>query len=143
MESLVRVKVGENVYPLQKMNPMEGMEYGMKVLAAVSPSFAGIYEAVKDGGEYEKVFFELSKTLQQSDFTPLLKTAYGQCFTPQNESLADEVIFNRWFRDNPGDMFHLGALAVWELAKDFFPSQLVTMLSGLSSKMKESSPGIQ
>lgn len=134
--SIARIKIGDNIYTLQKMNPMDGMEYGTQVLSAISPAFGGLYEAVKDNGDYGKVFAEISKAIKGNDFSALLKTAYKQCFTPENESLADEVAFNRWFRKFPGDMYQLGVQAVYELVKDFFPNQLATIASAVQSKLK-------
>ena len=135
MSELIKIKIEDRVYTAQRFNPLEGMEYGAKILALVSPALGGIMEATKDGGDPAKVGAELGRSLKDPDLAPLLKKALGQCFTPENESLADEVTFNKWFMRHPGDMFSLGAQAAWQLVKDFFPSQLAGAASGLPTKL--------
>ena len=139
MAEFVRIKIGENVYTCNKLNPMDALEFGMRALAVLSPAVSGIIEAHKEGGDPLKVFNDISKALKDKDATPLLKEAIAQCFTPQNQDLGDVVEFNRWFSEHPGEMFHLGALALYHLVKDFFPSQLATIASDYQIKLQNQS----
>lgn len=133
--SLIRIKIEDRVYSVQKFNPMEGMEYGTKILALISPALGGVMEAVKESGDATKVGLEFARALKDPEMAPMLKQALGQCFTPENESLADEVTFNRHFSKVPGDLFQLGVQAAYALVKDFFPSQLVTIASAWQEKL--------
>lgn len=135
MNGLIRIKIEDRVYAVHRFNPMDGMEFGTKLLAIISPSFGGIIEITKEGGDPAKVGVELAKAMKDPDLTPMLKQALGQCFTPENESLADEATFNAYFSQHPGDMFQLGVQAAYALVKDFFPSQLATLASDLQTKL--------
>ena len=57
----------------------------------------------------------------------LVEEAHRRCYTPQNEALRDEVVFNRWFMEHPDQLYGAGLLAVWHLVKDFFPKTLATL----------------
>lgn len=129
MTALTRIKIEERAYSLTKFAPMDGMEYGTKVMAVVSPALGGLYEATKDGGNAIKMASDFAAVFKDPTLTPLLRQAIGQCFTPKNESLADEYVFNTWFSQHPGDLFQLGVQSAWALVKDFLPSSLVTMAS--------------
>lgn len=135
MSGLIRIKIDERVYAVQHFNPMEGMEFGTKLLSIISPALGGIIEATKEGGDPAKVGVEISKALKDPDLTPMLKQALGQCFTPENESLSDEAVFNTYFSKHPGDMFQLGGQAAYMLVKDFFPSQLASIASDWQTKL--------
>ena len=128
MRELTRIKIEDRVYSVMRFNPMDGMEFGTKLLSVIAPSMGGIVEATKEGGDPGKVGAQLAYALKDPSLTPLLRQAFKQCFTPQNESLEDEAVFNKWFAQHPGDMFSLGAQAMWVLVKDFLPSQLTTIV---------------
>lgn len=140
MSALVKVLIEDRVYNVQKFNPLEGMEFGTQILAIVSPALGGIMEATKDGGDPAKVGTELARSLKDPSLAPLLKRALGQCFTPENESLADEYVFNKYFAAVPQDLFVLGVQAVWVLVKDFFPSQLATLASAWQQQLNPVQP---
>lgn len=135
MDGIYRIKIDERVYAVQPFNPVDGMEFGTKLLGIISPALAGAFELVKDDGEMSRVGLELGKALKDPGLTPLLRQAYKQCFTPDNQSLADEAVFNQWFLKYPQDMFELGVRAAYALVKSFFPSRLATIASGLESKL--------
>lgn len=135
MNSLIRIKIEERVYSIQRFNPMEGMEFGTKLLSVISPAFGGIIESTKDGGDPAKVGVEIARALKDPELAPMLRRAIGQCWTPENESLADEAVFNMHFSKYPSDMFNLGVQATYSLVKDFFPSQLATVASGWQTKL--------
>lgn len=132
------VEVGGSRYSVQKMNPMDALDFGVRVMTVVSPALGGIMEAVKEGGSAERdlpaFFSSLQSALSGGNAAAILKEALRRCFTPQNEGLADDVVFDKWFREHPGDMFPLAARAVWELVKDFLPPTLITRAAGISSK---------
>lgn len=133
-ERLVKITVDGRTYSVEKFNPLEGMEFGMNVLAIISPALGGIVEMGKDGGDAAKVGAELTKAISNPAFTPLLKKVFAQCFTPTNERLADELVFNKHFIAYPSDMFQLGLRATWVLVKDFLPPSIVSTASAFASK---------
>ncbi len=137
-----KIAIEERVYTLTPFNPMEGMEFGTAVLGIVAPALGGIIESVKEAGDPDKVGAALAASLKDKEIPNLMKRAIGQCFTPQNENLADAATFNKWFIEYPGDMFHLGVKAIWELTKDFFPKPLVTAASGSIAKLAKA-PGME
>lgn len=137
-----RIKIGDCVYICNRMNPLEAMEYGVKVLGLISPALSGVMEATKEGGEAEKVFSELSKSLKDKDAIPLLRQAIGQCFTPDNQSLADELTFNRWFLEHPDHLFHLGAMAVYYLVRPFIPVPLLTTAGAFQAPWMKAAQGV-
>ena len=133
MSDLLRIKIEERVYSVQKFNPMDGMEYGVKLAAMVAPALGGLMAAEeskkKGDADYGKLGADFARSIKDPDLMPMFKKAFGQCWTPENESLGDEAVFNKWFQQHPGDMFELGGRAAFLLSRDFFPSQLGTMLS--------------
>lgn len=143
MSDLIRIKIEDRVYTIQPFNPLDGMEYGAKLLGLLAPALGGVIELTKEGGDPLKVGGELATVLKNPEVTPLLKQALGQCFTPENQSLADEAVFNAWFRKFPGDMFVLGGKAVWELVKDFLPKPLGITASGLQTSLSQALPSIK
>ena len=140
---MVRITIGDKVYTVNKLNPMDGLEFGMEVVGVVSPSMGGVLEATREGGDPSKVFVELGKALKDKSAAGILKKALAQCYTPESESLEDIVVFNRWFQAHPGDMFHLAVMATWNLVKDFLPSQLATMAGDWQTKFTISQPASQ
>ena len=140
---LQRLKINDNIYTLDPMNPLEGMEFGEKVLGAISPTFAAMYEAFKEEGDQGAMFNHLALALRAGGLTPILKEALNQCFTPENESLRDEAVFNKWFRRHPGDMYQLGVKATWELVKPFISPQLGTMLAGFQTRLNQLNPNTE
>ena len=130
MGELIRIKIEDRVYPCQRFNPMDGMEYGAKIAGLIAPVFTSLSgDNTKDG------IAALSTLSRDPLLTPMLKQALGQCFTPQNESLGNEAVFNSWFQKHPGDMFELGIKAVWALVEDFLPSPLAMTAKGLQEKL--------
>ena len=167
MNDLIKIKIEDRIYSAQRFNPIDGLTFGLKAAALITPAIGGLIAIFKDsvngealsatesteemkqaaiekaweklanGDDLEKIGVDLAKILKDPDLTPLMRQAFCQCFTPGNESLADEAVFSRHFIKFPGDMFVLGARAVWALAKDFFPSPLATIASGLPTKLQE------
>ena len=110
MTDLVEIEIEDRVYACQRFNSMDCVAYGTQWRPILYP----------EGGEMADV----ASTLKNPSLTAMLRQAIGQCFTPQNESLADEAVFNQWFTKYPGDMFILGLQATVALIHDFLPSVL-------------------
>lgn len=154
--NLDTITLGPHRYALEKLNPMDAFEWGPRALALFGPSLGKILESVNmdalTGLDFKsmsladvagKVQSLVASTmtscgeLKCAEVSAMLRDAVQRCYTPENESLADMAVFNRWFRDHPGDLFPLGALALVHLVKDFFPSQLVTGLIGFLKKAQQ------
>ena len=110
-------------YRFEALNPLEAMRFGNRVFKVFGPALLSLASAKKDGGEMagEGVLASLAPALSE------MEEALRRCYTPQNEALRDEVVFNRWFMEHPDQLYGAGLLAVWHLVKDFFPKTLATL----------------
>ena len=126
-----RLLINDRTYTIQPLNPMEAIAYGTKIAAVIAPALSSLTGGAGLKSGAEKLLLSLGAALKDNDVSSLLKTAYDQCYTPQNESMADEVVFNKHFLAFPEDAYELGVRAAYLLVKDFFPKQLSTTLSGL------------
>lgn len=131
MQEFTRIKIEDQVYICNRLNPLDALDFGMKVVSLVGPVLQGVIEATKEDGVAEKAILHIGKALKDKEVVPVLRQAIGQCFTSDNQALSDEVTFNKWFMQYPGHLFHLGALAVYHLARPFIPQQVATMLESL------------
>lgn len=123
------VKIGPHRYAVQKFHSMQAFDYGLKFIAAFGPKLPELFGAIKEGGDHFRIYSILADMLDCQRSSDLFKEAVGQCFTPENESLADLGIHNRWFNKHPQDMFELAVLALWALLKDFFSARTSTLLA--------------
>ena len=141
-------------YAVDLLNPMDAISWGNRALALFGPALGKIFGAVDfdklEGIDLEKMgLTELGGRIQglvatmlascgelkHGEVSGIMTEAIQRCYTPQNESLGDAVVFNRWFREHPGDLYPLGVMALVYLVKDFFPSQLVTVASKFQARM--------
>lgn len=137
------ITVGGNRYPIDKLNPLDAIDFGSRVAAVVMPTLGGLVGAV-DGLNGDpanmkldgKIFREAFIGYKSEETAALMKDALAQCYTPQNEPLNNQAVFNAWFQEHPGDLFQLGAMAVYELVKDFFPSHAATLMTAFQTKMR-------
>jgi hypothetical protein len=139
---LIRVKVGERVYTATPFNPIDGFEFGLELLGAISPAISGVLALANDANNktqlannLELIGAEFSKALMNSTLKPLLRKAFDQCFTPENKALSNDYEFNMWFQRFPGDMFELVGRVTWELVKDFLPVSLASTATTLINKL--------
>ena len=147
--------VGGKRYAVDLLNPIDAIAWGNRALALFGPSLGKIVNsiefdtiqgidlatmgAVEVMGKLQGlVAMALASCgeLKSGEVTELMTEAIKRCYTPQNEALSDMALFNRWFRENPGDLYPLGVMALVHLVKDFFPSQLVTAASGFQAKAR-------
>ena len=135
MDNFTKIKIDDRIYCVRKLSPMEAIDYGLKVATVISPALSGLVEITRESGDQSKALDGLSGALKGGEAGAILKEALRQCFTPENENLADEVTFNRWFQKYPGDMFVLASRAVWDLVKDFLPPMLITRAGEISSNL--------
>jgi len=137
MDDLVRIKIDDRIYTVQKFNPYDGMEFALKALSILSVSIGGIYELVKEKGNASKLGKEISEALKDKDMMPIIRQTMAQCFNNENESLADESIFNKHFRAYPQDLFELAGKAIYALIKDFLPRQITLTQADLQAYLKK------
>ncbi len=120
------------IYRFEALNPLEAVRFGNRVFKVFGPALLSLAAAKKDGAETagEGVLAALAPALSEVDddkVSLLIEEALRRCYTPQNEALRDEVVFNRWFMEHPDQLYGAGLLAVWHLVKDFFPKTLATL----------------
>lgn len=151
------VMLGKHKYAMDLLNPIEAIAWGNQALSLFGPSLGKIFESIdfksmedidldKQGlaGLANKLQAIIAKTLascgelKSDEVSKMMNEAIKRCYTPQNEPLGDEAVFNRWFREHPGDLYPLGCMALVHLVKVFFPKQLVTSASDFLSKMTPS-----
>ncbi len=120
------------MYRFETLNPLEAVRFGNRGVKVFGPALLSLAAAKKDDGEAagEGVLAALAPALSGFDddkVSLLIEEALRRCYTPQNEALRDEVVFNRWFMEHPDQLYGAGLLAVWHLVKDFFPKTLATL----------------
>ena len=149
------ISVGGKRYAIDLLNPIEAISWGNRALSLFGPSLGKIVNSIDFGkvqgidlnamglsdvfGKLQGLIaasFSSCGEIDSEKASSLMNEALQRCYTPQNESLGDVAVFNRWFRENPGDLYPLGVMALVYLVKDFFPSQLVTAASAFQEKMK-------
>lgn len=96
---------------------IEGRRYGINLLAPL--------EAL----EWTTRFMTIQGTKDSTVLNGMLKDALARCYTPENEELKNQVVFNSWFRKHPEDMLTLGMQAAHRLAQDFLPKAPDTMMT--------------
>ncbi|MBS6142254.1 MAG: hypothetical protein KH745_06615 [Bilophila sp.] len=120
------------IYRFEALNPLEAVRFGNRVFKVFGPALLSLAAAKKDGAETagEGVLAALAPALSEVDddkVSLLIEEALRRCYTPRNEALRDEVVFNRWFMEHPDQLYGAGLLAVWHLVKGFFPKTLATL----------------
>jgi hypothetical protein len=111
MSEVIKIKIEDRNYTCHRMNPIEGLDFGLKVAALIASE-------------------DMAAALLRPEAKEVIKTAIDQCYTPENQSLSDIATFNMHFIKYPGDLMLLGFKAVQGLASDFFPAQMITDLMG-------------
>lgn len=147
------ITVGGKRYALDLLNPIDAIAWGNRALALFGPSLGKIVNSI----EFDKLqgidlanmglmevagkvqtLISMALTscgeLKAAEVSAIMTEALQRCYTPQNESLGDTAVFNKWFKEHPGDLYPLGVMALVHLVKDFFPSQLVTAASSFRKK---------
>lgn len=145
--NLAFINVGERRYAIDTLNPLEAIDWGVRVAVLLGGPLGRLLggcdlERLKnlDPARPDPDSLGLLKDalasglagcagLNAPELTDLLTQALRRCYTPENEALRDEAVFNRWFREHPGDLYPLGVKAVQQLVADFFPKTLVTLAS--------------
>lgn len=124
---LGKFEVEDAVYKFRHLSPMEGLEFGSRVAKLIAPTLMGL----GNGAKVADIVKGLS-AVDSSEMTDLIKEALGHCYTPESEALDNEAVFNHWFGEHPDHLFTAGVLAVYNLAKPFFPNKLLTGLGANS-----------
>ncbi|WP_301386733.1 phage tail assembly chaperone, partial [uncultured Bilophila sp.] len=103
------------MYRFETLNPLEAVRFGNRVFKVFGPALLSLAAAKKDDGEAagEGVLAALAPALSGFDddkVSLLIEEALRRCYTPQNEALRDEVVFNRWFMEHPDQLYGAGLL---------------------------------
>ena len=122
--------VGADTYKYVELAPLEAMRFGIKVAKALGPAVAKIGEAAsgKDVASVTASIGPALATVDEETLDELLKTAISRVYTPVNECLGNQAVFNSWFKDRKDSLFTVSFMALFHLSKDFFPKALDTIL---------------
>ena len=150
------IDFGGHKYAVELLNPLEGITWGHRAMSLLSPALGSLLTSANlsalmeldvEGDDFTENLAAIQPLLGElfnaygklggDEVSALLTEALQRCYTPRNESLADMSVFNRWFQENPGDLFTLGIIALFHLVKGFFPKPLVTGMSGFPMMEKE------
>jgi len=138
--------VGDTVYKYNSLNPAEAIYFGARVVQAFGPSLAslgvGVVEEKSSNQSNEAILMAFQSALSSLNaklVTELINEALAKCYTPKNESLADEATFNLWFTEHKDHLFAVGPLALFYLTKDFFPKMPATLKARLQMLLAEAS----
>lgn len=128
--NLKSFSINGSTYRLKSMNPRDAIRFGARCIKAFGATLSALTE--ESGGKVqENVIKGLTAAISSIDdalITDLINESLSYCITPQNEELSDEAVFNQWFLAHPDHLFHAAAMAIFHLAKDFFPKTLATRL---------------
>lgn len=133
------ISVGEHRYAINLFNPLDGLEWGNRVLALLGPGAGTLIEQKacrdlqnqagrpdKGTAVFDAVISRLGIVLAGLDALHgkalglLQKEAIMRCCTPSNKPLNNPGVFYAWFRQHPGDLHQLGWVALYRLVRDFF-----------------------
>lgn len=121
-------KIGEHVYKFEALAPIEGLRFGTQCAKILGPTLTTVLDVVSRWNSEKMTIGDVVTsvspalgTVDEEKFEGLMKTAFSRVYTPMNENLGDEAAFNSWFQDHMPDMFPVGLVAIYHLAKDFFP----------------------
>lgn len=124
--------VGEHTYKYTELAPVDALRFGAVVTKAIGPALAVLGDAASSasGASNTKdiltAFGPALGLIDEEKLLELINTALQRVYTPQNECLGDEVVFNNWFQQHKTDLFQVGLLSLYHLTKDFFPRALAT-----------------
>lgn len=120
--------VGETVYKYDLLAPVEALRYGTQCAKVLGPALASVMDVVQQFGSDKATVGELVASaapalaaIDEDKVATLMQTAFKRVYTPANECLGDEAVFNDWFQARPHEMFPVGLLAIYHLSKAFFP----------------------
>jgi hypothetical protein len=110
--------VNGRTYKFDLLPPMEAIDFGSRVLKAAGGALISV---CGEGPTDYKGIAEALSTVEPAELSAIMKEALGRTYTPEQEPLRNEAVFNSWFNRNPQDLFTAGAMAVFEQVRDFFP----------------------
>lgn len=126
--------VGEDTYKYVELTPIEALRFGPRVAKVLGPILHPLISSLdKEGNvQVKHIMASIGSELEKIDEEEMLKLIMGaltHVFTPQNESLGNEAVFNSWFSVKKSDLFIVGFMAVFKLAQDFFPKVPDTIMT--------------
>ena len=151
------ITIGDRRYAIELLNPLEAIELGFRAISQFGPflgeciskgdmsELAAVIDGELDSASLHTLHNTLGpllrafNTLDSKTATDMFQEAIARCYTPGNDALRDDTIFNQWFQRFPRDMYLLGIKALHRLLRDFFMNPLATNASGLNVNAKESS----
>lgn len=107
-----KITINGNTYTAEPLNPHEAIGWANRLIPVVGPVLTDKSLDKWNGPEASR----------------LMQEAVARCWTPENEKLSEQAVFNRWFQKHPRDLIELGARAAFEVARDFLPEALHTAL---------------
>ena len=150
LDNLDYIKIQDRTYPIERLNAIECMEWGLQTMSIFGFMIESVMQSTDEKKpssfnleDFKNLEAEISsadmqktrniisrlllsmKDLQYREASKMLNQALGRCYTPENESLSDTVVYNRWFRQYPGDHLYLAIKALFALVAGFLTKPLV------------------
>jgi hypothetical protein len=140
-DKLKSFTVGSNKYFLEPMSADEALNFGVDVMAMITPLAGNIGNVSSE---------QLQGKAQDDKWLAILGAAAGGFNSARVKSVGftamnyvrspDSILLNtpetrdQWFQDHPEDLYLVMLKAIWSLASDFLPSGLRTFVLGLATK---------
>lgn len=118
-------KVNGRTYKFDILTPMDAISFGSRVLKAAGGALLSICGEASSVN-YKAIADALS-SVDPEELSSLMREALNRVYTPEQEPLKNEAVFNAWFNKYPEDLFVAGVMAVFEQVRDFFPFGLSTL----------------
>lgn len=133
--ALGKFSSGHYTYSYEILMPLDALAFGARVFKLAGGGIAALIAAKNQGTELDsgslfQTFAEALRSIDEDKLSQLMTESIQRCYTPENQALSDALVFQRWFRDHPEELYPVGVLAIYNLVKDFFPLSLVTTPSG-------------
>lgn len=146
-DNFAKIKIEDRIYSVQKFHAKKAFSFSRNVLGIIAPTLGEGLEILGGGevpkGQLKQLCAGIADVLMNEKSDRFINEALAQCFTPENQSLADEGVFNRWFSRYPHDLYELSGKVVWVLIKDFLPKSVLTkaeeIFSGISLELENAS----
>lgn len=121
--------VNKHTYQLEALPPASGLAFGLKAATVLGPVLGDLISIAdrRDGISNQEVIALLGNSLgnlNDAKVLELCNEALTHCYTPENESLKDGGVYDKWFSEHPDELLIAAGKAVFLLAKDFFPQGL-------------------
>ena len=140
-DKLKSFTVGSNTYYLEPMSADEALNFGIDVMAMITPLAGNIgnvsSEQLQGKAQDDKWLAILGAAaggFNSARVKSVGFTAMSFVRSPNNILLSTPENRDQWFKDHPEDLYLVMLKAIWSLAKDFLPSGLHTFILGFATK---------